>query len=128
MLQTYPAGKQLIASSRDGAEWLRKWAEMSSVLDDLLPSVTCLPPPSILPSDGKEPYVPRSLPDESPSPTREQLRALALMEFYRDMIFEHMDVVRRLHAVFDEGVRHLRADCGLPGRTAVPIVENDEDA
>lgn len=37
MLQSYPIGKKLIGSSRDGAQWLHNWTATSAALDVLLP-------------------------------------------------------------------------------------------
>lgn len=36
-LRTYPEGAQLIASSPEGAAWMRRWSETQRALDKLLP-------------------------------------------------------------------------------------------
>lgn len=39
LLQMYPTGGRLISSSDIGTDWLRRWMEARSVLDDLLPPI-----------------------------------------------------------------------------------------
>jgi len=46
-LRAYPAGAQLIAASKRGVAWLRRWIETEEALDELLPPLTMGGPPDV---------------------------------------------------------------------------------